>query len=458
MSEIGIVPGVPGAGGYVELGASPQGRLFSKHILTINKQFLHPKTGRPITLGKQAWQQMKANFDSKRIIQAVSFPLANDRNEHTENPLAVAGTCVGLEREGDRVIATLDVRDPDVAERIADGRLRPPAPCCTWTRRTRRRVRGPAWHLLHVCGTLRPALVDLAPYEPVLAACGPAWATLPDGSELPPTPLMLCQSEVDAPVMLAEADPEPDYQRERDYRDYGGAAGMDEDYLKDEAARLGLMAMQAGSGRGDRPQYAGIVTDRDRQAALSAGELEDTDENVLKVMSGLAEQHQVSFSAVSCMAHDAHIRSGLGHSVPERAAVLAQVVIALSRGQLEVDDDQVLALSANGGSDTWVTDAEIVRLTTDQENEDIFGLVHPQKAGRKVTTKSRAHAPAGEDATDEDVDAKIARYLAMAEDAWGAQARRAVSHGNASYAPKSAAQRQREERRALAGGRPQSSR
>jgi hypothetical protein len=86
MSEIGIVPGVPGAGGYVELGASPQGRLFSKHILTINKQFLHPKTGRPITLGEQAWQQMKANFDSKRIIQAVSFPLANDRKRAHREP------------------------------------------------------------------------------------------------------------------------------------------------------------------------------------------------------------------------------------------------------------------------------------------------------------------------------------------------------------------------------------
>jgi hypothetical protein len=209
-------------------------------------------------------------------------------------------------------------------------------------------------------------------------------------------------------------------------------------------------------GRGSKPLYAGIITDADRKAALSAGEIEDTDENVLKVMSGLAGQHQVSFSAVSCMAHDAHIRSGIGHSVPERAAVLAQVVIALSRGQLEVDDEQVLALSANGGSEYWVTDAEILRLTTDQENEDIFGLAHPQKAGRKVTTRSRAHAPDEEDATAEDPDAAVERYRQMIEDTWGAEARHAGSHGSTSYPAKSPTQREREERRALAGGRPQS--
>jgi hypothetical protein len=151
------------------------------------------------------------------------------------------------------------------------------------------------------------------------------------------------------------------------------------------------------------------------------------------------------------MAHDAHVRSGLGHSVAERAAVLGQVVVALSRGQLEVDDEQVLALSANGGSEHWVADAEIIRLTSDEQNEDMFGLAHPAKSGVRVTTKTRAHAPDEEDATTEDPDAEIARYLKMHAEEWGAESRHAGSHGSESYPAKSPQQREAEEKRARAG-------
>ncbi len=445
MPELAIVPGVPGAEPYVELGESAQGRVFRKHLITINKTFLHPKTGRPITLGEDAWRQMKDSFDTKRIIQQPVFTLADENNRHSESPLNVAGLVTALEREGDRVVATIDVKDPAVAERIADGRLPGASAMLALDAKDPQTAERAGAALLHVCGTLRPALVDLGPYESVVAACGPAFETMPDGSVLGPQVLMLCQSEVDpVPLELAE----PDYQHEPDYRDYGGAAGMDEDFLRGEAARLGLLAYQVSSGRGSKLEYGLVITDRDRNTALSA-EAEITDEEIIGATRELAERHQVSFSAVSMMSHDGHIRAGLGHDVRSRARVLGEVAVALSRGRLEVDDEQIVSLSQarRDGED------EILRLTSsDEASEDMFGLArHPSKAGRKLTTKGRAHAPDEEDATTEDPDAAIARYLKMHAEEWGKEALHAGSHGTTSYPPKSAAQREDEEKRAQAG-------
>jgi hypothetical protein len=457
MAEIGIVPSPDDP--YLELGASPQGTLVRKQILTINRQFVHPKTGKPITLGEDAWQQMKANFDSRRVTQIVQFPLADARNAHTEDPLRNAGECVGLERDGDKVFAVLDVRDPAVAEKIANKTLLGASAFLHLDAKDAQTGERRGVALLHVAGTNRPALVDLAPYELVVAACGPAWTELPDGSVCGPQVLMLCQSEVDPPeLMLADPD-QPDYQREPPGPDYSGGAGMDDDeyrqyaadeYLRDEGARLGNLAMRLGSGRGTRPEYAGIITSHDRKAALSAQQ-QITDEAILGLTREVAAEYGVRPDVVHAMVHDAHIRSGLGHDEVARVRVLGEVGIALSRGQLEVDDESVLKLTASGGSDTWASDDEILRLTSG--DEDIFGLArHPEKAGKKVTTKTRAHS------TDKDpgfdIEAEIERLLAKTRDMFGAQDRGAVGSGNTAHPAKSPQQREAGERRALAGGRP----
>jgi hypothetical protein len=342
MPEVGIVPSPDGP--YLELGESAQGTLVRKQILHLNRQFIHPKTGKPITLGEDAWTQMKANFDGKRVTQIVQFPLADARNAHTEDPLANAGEVVGLERDGDKVFAVIDVRDPDVAQRIADKRLLGASAMLHLDAKDPQTAERRGVALLHVAGTNRPALVDLAPYEPVVAACGPAWTELPDGSLCGPQVLMLCQSELDdlPPVMLA--DPEPDYQLDQLEPDHGGPAGMDDDeyrqylndeYLRDEGARLASAAMQLGSGRGSKPEYGMIVTERDRQAALAAQQ-EVSDEQVLGLSREVAAEFGVSTDTVLLLCHDTHRRSGLGRSVPERLRALGEVGLALSRGQLEI--------------------------------------------------------------------------------------------------------------------------
>jgi hypothetical protein len=454
MAGLGIVPAPDSP--YLELGATGQGRVFRKHLLTINKQFLHPKTGKPITLGEDAWRQMKDNFDSKRIIQTVSFPLADENNRHTENPLAVAGTVSALERDGDRVIATIDVRDPAVAERIADGRLPGASAFLALDAKDPATGERAGAALLHVCGTLRPALVDLAPYESVVAACGEAWDEfgLPDGSVWSPPrePLMLCQSEVDAPppVMLAD----PDYQPEPVY---GGPDMYEDEFLRDEFARLSMAAMDESSGRGGKPEYPLVVTDRDREVAMAA-EAEITDEDFLGLASGtepggvreLAGRYGVSADAVYVMLHDTHIRSGLGHSLPERAKVFAACQVALSRGRLEVDDEQIVALSQ-------------ARRDGEEEIEDMFIdlAAHPSKSGVPVTTATRAHSSElDEDPSDEDqphrggdVHKKIRKIIEDNPELFSDGKGRAFPQ-YASHPPKSPAERHLEETYALDGGRP----
>jgi hypothetical protein len=108
----------------------------------------------------------------------------------------------------------------------------------------------------------------------------------------------------------------------------------------------------------------------------------------------------VTTDAVHRMADDAHQRSGLGRSELERARVLGEVRVALSRGQLEVNDDQCLALSQLYGGEV-----EVLRLTSEDDYEDMFvGLAHPSKSGKLVTSKTRAHVRDTEDEDPADHD------------------------------------------------------
>jgi hypothetical protein len=221
---------------------------------------------------------------------------------------------------------------------------------------------------------------------------------------------------------------------------------------RDEIGRLSLAAMavsdQGVRRRGTRPSYSGVITehDRDRHAALAA---EISDELILAAQRELASQYRVSSDSVLCLVHDTHQRSGLGFSAGERAQVIGAVQVALSRGDLYVSDEAILGLTR-----ACDREDEILRLTSEPELEDIFGLAHPQKSGKLVTTKGkhgRAHSPDEEDAATEDPDAAVARYLEMHAGMFGAEAPHAGSHGSTSYPSKSPARREREQRRAEGG-------
>jgi hypothetical protein len=153
--------------GYVELGATPKarGRVFRKHILNLGD--LHYK-GKTFTLDDAWFSRVKRNFEAG--VSMCQVPLANDKNEHTEDPLRNTGEIIGLEREGSKVYDLIDVRDPEAAQRLADGRILGASAFLNMDyedTRTGEKV-GPA--LLHHCLTNRPHVLDLEPYEEVVAA------------------------------------------------------------------------------------------------------------------------------------------------------------------------------------------------------------------------------------------------------------------------------------------------
>jgi Mu-like prophage I protein len=142
-----------------------QGKLFEKHIL--NKGvLLHPKTGQKIRIDDAFVATMQDNF-AKGYCPIVQVPLANDRNEHVENPGANLGEVVGIRSRGDKVYALIDARED--AGKFGKTYLGASAYLSTnYTDTNTNNKVGPT--LLHVAVTNRPYVTDLDDYREVLAA------------------------------------------------------------------------------------------------------------------------------------------------------------------------------------------------------------------------------------------------------------------------------------------------
>jgi hypothetical protein len=165
------------------------GRLFEKHIL--NKGvLLHPKTGAEIRIDDAFVRSMQDNFASG-VCDIVPVPLANDKNEHVENPGANIGEVVGIRERGNKVYALIDARDPDAVGRLGKTYLGASAFLSTnYTDSSTGKKAGPA--LLHVAVTNRPYVTGLEDYKEVLAATADNTGevvvlTPPEETEVPPT-------------------------------------------------------------------------------------------------------------------------------------------------------------------------------------------------------------------------------------------------------------------------------
>jgi hypothetical protein len=144
-----------------------QGKLFEKHILNTG-DLLHPKTGQKIRIDDAFVATMQANF-AKGYCDIVQVPLANDRNEHVENPGANIGEVVGIRQRGTKVYALIDARDDDAAKKLGKTYLGASAFLSTnYTDSATNAKVGPT--LLHVAVTNRPYVTGLDDYQEVLAA------------------------------------------------------------------------------------------------------------------------------------------------------------------------------------------------------------------------------------------------------------------------------------------------
>ena len=151
----------------VELARKSTGKLFRKHIL--NKgTLLHPTTGEKLNIDDDFVTKLKKNFEDK-VCDIVQVPLANDKNEHTEDPDKNIGEVVGIEESDDKVYAIIDVRDEKAQPKMGKTLLGASAMMSLNYRDTRTgEYRGPT--LLHTCVTNRPYVLDLEDYEEIVAA------------------------------------------------------------------------------------------------------------------------------------------------------------------------------------------------------------------------------------------------------------------------------------------------
>ena len=142
-----------------------QGTLYEKHIL--NKgTLLHPKTGQKIHIDDAFVAAMQSNF-AKGYCDIVQVPLANDHNEHVENPGANLGEVVGIKERDGKVYALIDARQD--ADKFGKTYLGASAYLSTnYTDSATNAKVGPT--LLHVAVTNRPYVTGLEDYKEVLAA------------------------------------------------------------------------------------------------------------------------------------------------------------------------------------------------------------------------------------------------------------------------------------------------
>jgi len=163
--ELVIVPS--DGDGYVELARTKQGRLFRKHIL--NKGALrHPTTGSTITIDDTFVDTLKTNF-ANGVCDIVQVPLANDKNEHTEDPTRNIGEVIGIEATADKVYALIDARDADAAGKLGKTLLGASAMMhLDYTDTKTGEKVGPT--LLHTCVTNRPYVTGLEDYQEIVAA------------------------------------------------------------------------------------------------------------------------------------------------------------------------------------------------------------------------------------------------------------------------------------------------
>lgn len=143
------------------------GYLVEKHIL--NKGVLiHPATGAKINIDDAFIAKLKQNFVNG-VCDIVQVPLANDRNEHSEDPDRNVGEVLDVTERDGKVYAVIDGRRADSKEKFGKAWLGASAMLSTNYKDTKTGERvGPT--LLHVAITNRPYVTGLEDYKEIVAA------------------------------------------------------------------------------------------------------------------------------------------------------------------------------------------------------------------------------------------------------------------------------------------------
>lgn len=150
----------------VELSRRSTGTLFRKHILT-KGDLIHPATGKRIKIDDDFVAKLKSNFDNK-VCPIVQVPLANDSNQHVEDPDRNVGEVIDVEVKGNKVYAVIDARRN--ADKFKDRTYIGASAMLSldYTDTNSGSRVGPT--LCHVAVTNRPYITNLEDYEEIVKA------------------------------------------------------------------------------------------------------------------------------------------------------------------------------------------------------------------------------------------------------------------------------------------------
>jgi hypothetical protein len=150
----------------IELSRKSTGTLFRKHILS-KGDLIHPATGKKIKIDDAFVKQLKSNFDNK-VCPIVQVPLANDSNQHVEDPDRNVGEVIDVEITGDKVYAVIDARKSvdNFKNKTYIGASAMLS--LDYTDTSTGKKSGPT--LCHVAVTNRPYITNLEDYEEIVKA------------------------------------------------------------------------------------------------------------------------------------------------------------------------------------------------------------------------------------------------------------------------------------------------
>jgi hypothetical protein len=351
----------------VELSRRSTGTLFRKHILNVGKDLIHPSVGR-MTIDDKFVNALKANFDNKAC-DIVQVPLANDKNQHVEDPDRNVGEVVDIEVKDNKVYAVIDARRN--ADKFKDktyiGASAMIAMNYTDTN-TGKKV-GPT--LCHVAVTNRPYITNLEDYEEIVKASA-------DNS--------------DEAVLLTEPATETIVEDNQ---------GSPEEPKEEEHKTMTKEELIAALKNEHGVDVAALQAEAEKPAATDTTELSN------KLVSALTEAGVVKLSADNA---DANVEQVVGAVVE-----LANDNVKLSNRveSLELSNAKILATSE---VDTKVREGFIEPAKRDTmvklylSNKDLYDELLPENPVVELSAERGASTEANENKVEEvDVDAEIAR-------------------------------------------------
>ncbi len=383
MGDLAIIPAPPGSEAYVELASDPgTARRFRKHVLNLGP-LLHPVTGEKLDLDEKFYQQVERNFRDG-LVDHVTVPLANDKNQHVEAPERNAGEVYGLHRDGQKIYVDMEIRDPDVAEKIANKTILGASAFLSLDYKDSRTGEKKGGAIIHSALTNRPYVLGLEPYRELVEASASAGE---DAVVMTPAPIPVTQAS--PPLsdgtgeVLVLAQEAPRMTKEELLAALKAEHGVD------------VEALQAQAGqRSEMSQLTAALTEALRPAAGTVQLTQPADgevslSDVVGAVAELAEKNVALSGTVGDLRKDAATREvegyiGVGRLLPKSRSRAIEMVLSGDReglddflapeGQPYVKLNHVEGAAPPQGEQKHQEDIdqEILRLTTQPDTEHFF--------------------------------------------------------------------------------------